>query len=375
MRNPIPTAPLAGRGGTVSMSPRISVAHPPGTLATFLLLGVALSACGNDHPMDPTRPQMVLVTNEVSGDVTVIDTTTDAVVGTWPVGKRPRGIRVGPDGSTAYVALSGTPRSPPGTDESTLPPPDRTADGIGVVDIATGALRRVLRSGQDPESFDLSPDGALVYVSNEETSEMSVVDVASGEVVHRVPVGEEPEGVATRPGGVEVYVTSEGEDHVVVLDRDTNNVVATIPTAARPRGIAFTPDGARAFVTAENGAAITVIDTDRHVALHNLHVDGPGPDAPARPMGAVVSPDGATLYVTNGRAGTLSAIDVASESLVRSIAGVGARPWGVALTRDGAKLYTANGPSGDVSVIETATGQIIKRIPAGDSPWGVAITP
>ena len=49
----------------------------------------------------------LFVTNEVSGDISVIDVAAQKVLKTIPVGKRPRGIRVRPDGSTLYVALSG----------------------------------------------------------------------------------------------------------------------------------------------------------------------------------------------------------------------------------------------------------------------------
>jgi YVTN family beta-propeller protein len=52
---------------------------------------------------------------------------------------------------------------------------------------------------------------------------------------------------------------------------------------------------------------------------------------------------------------------------------VGARPWGIALTGDGKKLYAANGPSNDVSVVATDSMRVIKTIPAGTLPWGVAI--
>src|SRR5437762_2215407 len=55
----------------------------------------------------------VHVTNEKSGEVSVIEGTTREVVATIPVGKRPRGIRVSPDGKTLFVAVSGTPISAP----------------------------------------------------------------------------------------------------------------------------------------------------------------------------------------------------------------------------------------------------------------------
>ena len=59
-----------------------------------------------------------------------------------PVGKRPRGVKLSHDGKLLYVALSGSPRAAPGVDESKLPPPDRAADGVGVVDLATRKLVR-----------------------------------------------------------------------------------------------------------------------------------------------------------------------------------------------------------------------------------------
>ena len=105
----------------------------------------------------------------------IVDPASGKVVDTLAVGKRPRGIQVLNDGQQVLVALSGSPIAGPGVDESKLPPGDRTADGIGLVDLRTLKVARVLKSGQDPEAFALSPDEKTLYVSNEETAGMSVV--------------------------------------------------------------------------------------------------------------------------------------------------------------------------------------------------------
>ena len=60
-----------------------------------------------------------------------------------------------PDGTTLYIALSGSPIAPPGTDESKLPPPDRSADGIGVFDVKRAKLLRVIHA--DPIRKPPSP--------------------------------------------------------------------------------------------------------------------------------------------------------------------------------------------------------------------------
>jgi YVTN family beta-propeller protein len=92
-------------------------------------------------------------------------------------------------------------------------------------------------------------------------------------------------------------------------------------------------------------------------------------------MGAILSPDGRQLFVSNGRGTSVSVIDVASRSVMRTIADVGTRPWGIGVSPDGAKLYTANGPGGDISIVDVATGTVERRVELGGSPWGIEVSP
>src|SRR5882724_617810 len=193
---------------------------PLKTIALLFTFALFFNSCTRTHGPSETKapPYHVYVTNETSGDLSVIDPTTMEVVATVPLGKRPRGIHASPDRKTIYVALSGSPIGGPGVDESKLPPPDKTADGIGVFDVQQDKLLRLIQSGSDPENFDLSKDGSQIFVSNEDDSKVSVVDVASGKVVQAFPVGEEPEGVKASPDGKFVYVTSEDTGTISVLD-------------------------------------------------------------------------------------------------------------------------------------------------------------
>ena len=348
---------------------------------TVLLLIVTLvAACGGDTtpeapaPTDTPAaasadiPYRVYITNEGSGDLTVIAGGTNEVLATVPLGKRPRGIKVGPDGRRLFVALSGSPPAPPGVDESTLPPPDRAADGVGVFDVESGAVTTVLRGGTDPEQVAIGIDGTRVYVANEDAGAVSIIDIASGEVVASLPVGGEPEGVDISPDGRLVYVTSEEDNQVAVIDTAAMGVVALIEVGPRPRASDFSPDGTRAYVTSENGGTVAMIDTATHQVVETLQLEG----EMVRPMGVVASPDGARLYVTTGRGGTVVAIDTSTFDPVGSVA-VGTRPWGLDITPDGTRLYVANGPSNDVSVVDTGTLAVVDTVTAGERPWGVAI--
>lgn len=345
-------------------------------LGAAIGMALVLGACSRPPaPADQPRPARLFVSNETAGTVVIVDPAAGVVEDRISVGKRPRGLRLSRDGTRLFVALSGSPIAPPGVDESTLPPPDRLADGIGVVDLATRTLVRTYPSGQDPESFDLSPDGRTLYVSNEETAEMSVLDLESGSITKRVPVGEEPEGVTTSPDGRVVWVTCESDNTVVGVDTATLQVVARVPVAERPRSIVFTADGRTMFVTGENSFAVSVVDAAaRTVAATIALGEAAAGQAPPRPMGAVLSPDGRELFVSNGRGRSVSVIDVAARTLLRTLPDVGMRPWGIGISGDGRTIYTANGPAGDVSVVDAASGHVHRRIAMGGSPWGVVVS-
>src|SRR5882724_2065554 len=108
-------------------------------LAAVLIAGNSARAGGG---------YQIFVSNEKSGDLTVIAGGDMKVVATIPAGKRPRGIHASPDGRTVYVALSGTPIEPPPQldangnpilrkgrdDDDDNAKADKAADGIGIVD-------------------------------------------------------------------------------------------------------------------------------------------------------------------------------------------------------------------------------------------------
>src|SRR5262245_30215963 len=179
----------------------------------------------------------IYVTNEISGDLSVIDGSSLAVIANVPLGKRPRGIRASPDRRTIYVALSGSPLAPPGVDESTLPPPDKSADGIGVFDVDQNRLVRVIHGGSDPENFDMSRDGEMLFVSNEDVSGVSFIEMATGKLNQTVGVGGEPEGVMLAPNGKLVYSTSEEDGTVSVIDVAARKLVKSFKVGRRPRNI------------------------------------------------------------------------------------------------------------------------------------------
>lgn len=325
----------------------------------------------------------ICVSNEKSGDITVLEGGTWKVLATIPVGKRPRGIIAAPDGRTIYVALSGTPISgPPALDAKGNPilhkggddddddngkKADKSADGIGIVDLPKKHFVRKLKAGSDPEQFALSKDGTRLYISNEDVATASILNIGSGKVEQIVPVHLEPEGVGTTPDGKFFYVTCENDGEIFVVDTQDYQARAHFNVGGRPRSVDFLPDSTRAFIPSESAGEVHLIDCGKFEVLKTIQLP-----KGCRPMCIKVLPGGNKVYVSTGRAGSVCVLDPITLELLATIK-VGPRPWGIAFSPDAKYLFTANGPSDDVSIVDVEAGKEVSRVKAGQSPWGVVV--
>jgi YVTN family beta-propeller protein len=328
--------------------------------------GLALLLCA-----PAARAGRAYVSNEDDQSVSVIDTDRAAVVGTVEVGKRPRGLKLSPDGAHLYVAVSGMPKCGPtvSDEECARRKRDFAADGIADIDTATLKVSRMLQVGTDPEQFDVSADGRRLFISNEDAGTLSVFDLQKNAILSKVPVGKEPEGVRVGPDGKWVLVTSEVGNAVTLVDTRSFEPLWSIAVGKRPRDAAFTPDGKVAFITCELDSTIYRATLQQHATATKFLQLRPE----TRPMGVVLDPARERLYISTGRGGTVAVVKADDGTLVSEVP-VGPRPWGIAMSADGSRLYTANGPSNDVTIIDTSSLKVLTKVAVGKSPWGVVVS-
>ena len=187
-----------------------------------LLLALALSAAAHAAPF-------AYITNQVSSNVSVIDSASNSVVATVPVGICPFGVAVTPDGAFVYVA-------------------NFVSNNVSVIASASNSVVATVPVGLGPFGVAVTPDGAFVYVANANSNSVSVIASASNSAVATVPVGSAPVGVAVTPDGAFVYVANLVSSNVSVIASASNSVVATVPVGLGPFGVAVTPDGAFVYV-------------------------------------------------------------------------------------------------------------------------------
>jgi len=316
----------------------------------------------------------IWVSAEDAGEVVAIDPAQGEAVIRVKVGRRPRGVKLSPDGKLLYVTVTGTPKPDPHGIVPKMTAADRAADGVAVVDVAAGTLLRTFASGSDPIAIDLSPDGRTAYVANGGSAELTVLDLDSGKIRKRIPVGKEPTGVTVQPNGRQVYVAASGANEVYAIDALKLELITRIDGGICPRSVVFSRNGAAAFAIDERIPEVTFLNVRKHLLLGHLQLaDQAKTVFVPQPYAGVLSPDGKVLYISGGLGQSIFVVDVVTRKVLRAIDEVGQVPRGIGISRDGRKLFTANGPSNDVSIVDAASGKVEKRVVVGGGPWDLAV--
>jgi YVTN family beta-propeller protein len=132
--------------------------------------------------------------------------------------------------------------------------------------------------GQVPELSTL-----LIYVTNEDSDNVSVINRQTGDIVATVMVGRKPRGIATslNKEHPRVYVANSGSNSISVIDPTTNKVEIEIPIrfGIEPEGIAVTrisPEKEFIFVTNYSSDTVSVVDGVKYQEIQKINVgDGP----------------------------------------------------------------------------------------------------
>jgi YVTN family beta-propeller protein len=167
----------------------IRVSNPSSGTAWETCTGGPCSTTSLTSP-SPT-PATAYVTNAGSNTVSVINTSTNSVMGSVAVGPNPVSIAVSPSASAAYVTNAGS-------------------NSVSVIDTGALTLIKSLTVGGNPLSIVITPDGTQAYVANARSNSVSVINTATNTVTATIPVGFVPLKLAVTPDGTSVYVANSG---------------------------------------------------------------------------------------------------------------------------------------------------------------------
>jgi YVTN family beta-propeller protein len=180
-----------------------------------------------------------------------------------PPDSQPHGLRIGPDGSRAYIALL-------------------RGKGLGILELASGKLERLPLKGAAVQTA-VTPDGKLALASLYDTKQLAVYDIAAKTLRYidlpKTALG--PVQIYPAPDSRSVYVADQGHYfgqpdsqwvYRVNLDPSSSSVAWPIRAGAAPHGIVIAKDGGRAYVTNLAGDDASVIDLKSNAEIARLPV-------------------------------------------------------------------------------------------------------
>jgi YVTN family beta-propeller protein len=235
--------------------------------------------------------------------------------------------------------------------------------------------------GQIPELGSL-----LIYVTNEDSNNVSVINRQSMDVVANIMVGNKPRGIATglNRKNPKVYVANSGSNTISVIDPTTNMVEGEVPIryGTQPEGIAvasISPERELIFVANYGSNTVSVIDNLEYREIQKINVgDGPIAVAVDPPFDSFSGSrflsfeninilrnyreNYFNVYVVNKNSKNVSIITMEnSGNSVKDVVNVGVDWSPMAITVDylRAKAYIANYDYDNISVIDIV--QIAQR--------------
>ena len=301
----------------------------------------------------------IIQTNAAGDNVSIIDPTTNKVVGEITGIEVNHGAAAAPDGSRLYISNEA----------------DSTLD---VVDGKTLKVTNKIALSGHPNNIAAGRDGRRVYVSIAVApGAVDVIDTASLQKVKSIPVKGAVHNTYVTPDGKYVVAGSVAGKTVTVIDAQTEQPVWTLDfdLGVRPMAFERNPDGSTKRIFAQlsdlNGFAVVDFATHKEVTRIELPQLGPG-KVPFQgggnaSHGMAVTSDGKVLVVNSRLNSAVYMYSLPDLKLLGS-ADVGKAPDWVTLTPDGKTAYVANAQSNSVSVIDIKSMKEVTRIPVGQVP-------
>jgi len=228
--------------------------NPPETIVPvgYMPDALAVTPGGSEVWVVDSGPQTS--TSRLWG-ITIIDTSTDKVVGNLNLNGDPTDVAFSPDGQDAYVT---------------------TSNGLYVYQVSNTRQVAFVPGLGSPESVAVAPDGSVVYVTETSDAQLATISTSTYRVVHATHVGQEPWQAVVSSDGSTVYVANPDSDSVSVVDATTGAVESTYAVPGVPDTLGLTPDGTQLWVAGVDSGIMNVIDTATGQLVGTTNLGGYG---------------------------------------------------------------------------------------------------
>jgi YVTN family beta-propeller protein len=281
----------------------------------------------------------------------------------------PYGIAFDPGNGLVYVSNKGQ---------------SNTTGTVSVINDTTNTIIGNLLVGKIPQAIMFNPANGFFYVANTFSNTLSIVNGTNSSQIGFIPVGESPgknpTGIVTNSINNTVYVTNMGSNTVSVINGTTNAVVTNVTFTTReesggygffsPAGIAYNSDNGNLYVANRGSDTISVINGSTNSIIDEISMDT------VAPSGIIYNAVNNYIYVTSAGSNTVSVINGTTNAVVENIP-VGMVPNGIAYDQSNGNVYVSNFMNGTISIIDGLKNNVTDTIilDTGSTPNGILYNP
>lgn len=295
----------------------------------------------------------IFVLNSLDATVSVIDPVSLTELRRLPTGKEPHHLYLSPDERSLLVA-------------------NAVGNTITLVDPRTGQIQRTLPDIIDPYHLRFSPDMRWFVTAANRLNHVDLYRVtlpAAGgfelALAKRLSTGKTPSHLMIDTKSTVVYVSIQDSDQITAIDLATQTVRWTVPCGKMPADV---------YLTADDRTLLVGLTGDAVVEAYDVSVNPPklikriptGAGAHAfRAWG-----DKRHVLVSNRVANTISRIDTQTLTVVDHYPAP-AGPDCMDLSPDRKFIFVASRWAGKLTVIDTEQKKVVQQVSVGKSPHGV----
>ena len=243
---------------------------------------------------------------------------------------------------------------------------------------------RHLKTGTLPLNIVVSPDGRYAVVTNNGFNKpsLTVIDIASWTVKSTTTLDHAWVGLVFHPDGARLFSAGAAQNNIQeftfadgTLTRARTLALPAMAGETFVGGLSISRDGRTLFASRVFGMTLSTIDVASGTVIKTVAL-------PSEPYATLPSADGQFVYVSMWGAASVRMYARASLALVDELP-TGEHPNALALSKDGKRLFVSCGSSAAVWVYDTFSGDAIEQIspnlypeaPPTATPNSIAVSP
>jgi YVTN family beta-propeller protein len=237
------------------------------------------------------------------------------------------------------------------------------------LDLSSQRIGRAIKLSKPALDFDLSSIAPLAVIGSPAT----LINLETGRTERQLDIDGDTIPIRFRPDGKEVIAAHPTSRLLSIADVETGRLLVKLPMPLEPERFCFTLDnGGQMFVTGRGMDAVVIV-SPYQTAIDETLLAGRAPGS--------MTVDLNNLYVANPESGDLTVIAIADRRMLAKIP-VGQDPVQVIVTPDNQYVLVLNHGSSDLSVIRVSKigsdlrgkgAPLFTVVPLGASPVSAAI--